>query len=100
MIITEQAKTEFKKILSNTPESYVRITILGGGCSGFSYNFSTDTIQTGDKLINELVIIDEESLPFLANATVNFVNDLSGKFFKIDIPEAKSFCGCGTSFSI
>lgn len=100
MIISKQAETEFKRILTDTPGKYIRITILGGGCSGFSYEFSTDTPQDADTLINQLVLIDPESLPFLENATVNFINDLSGKFFKIDIPEAKNFCGCGTSFSI
>jgi len=100
MIITTEAAAEFKNILDKTPGSFIRITIDGGGCAGFSYSFSTDIMNDGDILVDQLVLIDPPSSTFLENSTVTLVNNLTGKFFKIEIPEAKSVCGCGTSFSI
>lgn len=99
MKITEVAKQEFQKI-KNTNNKYVRIYVEGGGCSGFSYVFDEDDKNTDDKLIDDLVVVDEISWQFLENSSVDFINDLTGRYFKVDIPEAKSFCGCGTSFSI
>lgn len=99
MNIADQAKTEIiKRITPAKP--FLRIFITGGGCSGFSYNFELDNIQINDQIIDNLIVIDSESWVFLQSAQLNYVDDLTGQYFKLDIPEAKSFCGCGTSFSI
>lgn len=99
MVISESAKIELEKIKSIT-NKFIRIYIEGGGCSGFSYVFDEDNQQNDDTLVEDLIIIDSNSWPFLENSRVDFVNDLTGRYFKVEIPEAKSFCGCGTSFSI
>lgn len=81
----------------------LRVAVEGGGCSGFQYDITLDE-PTGDDLVIEgagqKVIINSVSLPFLADATIDFADELIGARFVIDNPNATSSCGCGTSFSI
>ncbi|MFQ5953645.1 MAG: iron-sulfur cluster insertion protein ErpA [Kiloniellales bacterium] len=82
----------------------LRVTVSGGGCSGFQYGFSFDDAITGDDRVfgsNEArVVIDDLSLDLLNGAEIDFVEDLMGAYFKINNPNATSSCGCGSSFSI
>ena len=82
----------------------LRVTVEGGGCSGFSYKFDfADTINTDDIVIERdgaKVVIDEMSLPFLDGSEIDYVNELIGASFKIHNPNATASCGCGTSFSV
>lgn len=82
----------------------LRISVSGGGCSGFQYGFTFDDAINPDDLTFERdgakVVVDEVSLQLLAGSEVDFVEDLMGAYFKIDNPNASSSCGCGTSFSI
>ena len=86
------------------PDSMLRITVSGGGCSGFRYDFSFDSAVNEDDRVFERetakVVIDEVSLDLLGGSVVNFVDDLMGAYFSIENPNASSSCGCGTSFSI
>ncbi len=76
----------------------------GGGCSGgFQYEIALDDPAEGDLVLEgagEKVVVDEVSLPFLANATIDFSEELIGARFVIDNPNASASCGCGTSFSM
>jgi len=76
---------------------------LGGGCSGFQYQFSLETaINTDDILVEKAgtgLLVDSVSLPFLENCEIDFVEDLSGAGFQIRNPNAQSSCGCGNSFA-
>jgi iron-sulfur cluster assembly accessory protein len=82
----------------------LRLAVTGGGCSGFSYNFELDAMRMDDDLIVErdgaVVLIDPVSLDFLKGAEIDFSDDLIGAAFKVNNPNAKSSCGCGTSFSV
>ncbi len=81
----------------------LRVAVDGGGCSGFQYNIDLDDPADGDLVLEgegQKVVVDEVSLPFLANATIDFSEELIGARFVIDNPNATSSCGCGTSFSI
>ena len=82
----------------------LRVAVEGGGCSGFQYEIKLDDTPEGDDLIIEKdgqkVLIDKVSLPFLANAVIDFSNELIGARFVIENPNATSSCGCGTSFSM
>ena len=84
--------------------SFFRLKVNGGGCSGFQYDFSFDKNRNEDDLIfkyyNTEILIDEMSLTFLDGSTLDFIDDLSGSFFQVNNPNASSSCGCGTSFSI
>jgi len=82
----------------------LRVSVSGGGCSGFQYGFDFDTETGEDDRLFELdgatVVVDETSLELLAGGELDFVEDLMGAYFKINNPNAASSCGCGSSFSI
>ena len=86
------------------PAMKLRISVTGGGCSGFQYNFSLDDKMGDDDVVIEqggvAVVLDETSVPFVNGATLNFKTDLMGAYFTMDNPNATSTCGCGTSFSV
>ena len=91
---------------SENHEKFLRVSISGGGCSGFQYIFELDEKHLeGDIKIAEenskiLAITDETSLPFLTNAEIDFVKELGASYFKVNNPNAKANCGCGSSFSV
>lgn len=79
----------------------LRITVEGGGCSGFQYKLAFDNALTAeDTVFDDVVITDAVSLPFLEGSTVEFESGLMGEDFKIINPNASSSCGCGTSFAV
>ena len=82
----------------------LRLTVSGGGCSGFQYGFSFDNAtQTDDHLFERngvKMVIDDTSLDLLAGSEVDFVEDLVGSAFQVKNPNATSSCGCGSSFSV
>src|SRR6056297_1790927 len=81
----------------------LRVAGDGGGCSGFEYNIDLDEPADGDLILEgdgQKVVVDEVSLPFLANAVIDFSEELIGARFVIENPNATSSCGCGTSFSM
>ena len=82
----------------------LRISVSGGGCSGFQYGFDLETNRESDDLVIErdgaTVLIDPVSLPFMAGSVIDFVDDLIGQSFQVRNPNATASCGCGTSFSI
>ncbi len=86
------------------PEAKLRVSVSGGGCSGFQYGFEFDrAINDDDQVIERdgaFVVIDETSLNYLAGSEIDFVDDLVGAAFAITNPNATSSCGCGNSFSL
>ncbi|MBT4588674.1 MAG: iron-sulfur cluster insertion protein ErpA [Rhodospirillaceae bacterium] len=104
--ITESAAHRVSELITSdgTEGSMLRVTVSAGGCSGFSYGFGLDDTQTDEDKIFEdhgiKVVIDEMSLEILGNSEVDFVDDLMGSAFKLNIPNATSSCGCGVSFAV
>ena len=103
--LTDRAARRIAKILEKEPAgSTLRLSVNGGGCSGFSYSFDIDANRTDDDLVIEkdgvAVLIDKVSLDFVKGARIDFVDDLIGQSFKVENPNATASCGCGTSFSI
>jgi len=98
---TQGAIKQIEKIvLDNTPKKYFRISVQGGGCSGFKYNFTfDDKIEKNDYLFNKTVI-DNDSLDIINGSVVDFKKELIGDSFVITNPKASASCGCGLSFSI
>jgi len=82
----------------------LRISVSGGGCSGFQYGFTfDDQVGAEDRLFERggaKVVIDETSLELLAGAQIDYVEELVGASFQIKNPNAKSSCGCGNSFAV
>ena len=98
---TDSAKKEIERIISEKGRDiYFRISVKGGGCSGFKYNFSfDDKIKSDDSVINNAVI-DKTSLEIIKGSVVDFKKELIGNSFVINNPQASSSCGCGLSFSV
>ena len=103
--LTERAARRINEIMGHEPSgSMLRISVNGGGCSGFQYAFDVERTRQADDIVVErdgaTVLIDQVSLPFLEGSTIDFVDDLIGQSFKIENPRATASCGCGTSFSV
>ena len=98
---TKDALKQIEKIvLKNGPDKYFRISVKGGGCSGFKYSFSFDNkIKTEDEVFNK-TLIDKNSLKIIEGSVVDFKKELIGNSFVIKNPKASSSCGCGLSFSV
>jgi len=86
------------------PDLMFRVTISGGGCSGFQTLFDWDETKAEDDITFEkdgvTIITDDASLDLIDQAELDFIDDLMGSRFQLNIPNAESTCGCGTSFSI
>ncbi len=86
------------------PELMLRVTVSGGGCSGFQYGFDFDSERRLDDIAIErdgvTVLIDTVSAGYMAGSEIDYVEDLIGASFRINNPNAVSACGCGTSFSL
>ncbi|HRE61782.1 MAG TPA: iron-sulfur cluster insertion protein ErpA [Micropepsaceae bacterium] len=103
--VTARAAAKINAILAKeAPGAMLRVAVSGGGCSGFQYGFSFDDAKTDDDLLIERdgarVLIDSVSLELLKDSELDWVDELIGASFQIRNPNAKSSCGCGTSFSV
>ena len=103
--VTERAARKIGEILRREPAgTMLRISVEGGGCSGFQYKFGTDNAKADDDIVIEragaTVLIDRVSLDYMAGAEIDFVDDLIGSAFKVNNPNATASCGCGTSFAL
>ncbi len=103
--VTERAAHRIGEILRREPAgTMLRVSVEGGGCSGFQYRFDMDRAQAADDLVIQrdgaTVLIDQTSVGYLAGSEIDFVDDLIGASFRINNPQATASCGCGTSFSI
>ena len=112
ILITERAKSEINRIAeeqkndnNNDKKQYLRVRVVGGGCSGFQYKLTMDE-EVNEKLdelyeINEVsVIIDKRSMMYINGATIDYLDDMNERGFKVVNPIAKSTCGCGSSFNL
>ena len=98
---TKNALEQIEKIvLENSEHKYFRISVQGGGCSGFKYNFTFENIVESNDIIFNKTIIDKESLEIINGSIVDFKKELIGDSFVIKNPQAESSCGCGLSFSV
>ena len=105
MTITDNAVKHLRTLLADQPDqptgAGLRIFIDKGGCSGLQYGMSFDAPKDGDEIVERdgvRVLVDTESLGFLRGATVDYCDDLTGTGFRIQNPNARRTCGCGTSF--
>jgi iron-sulfur cluster assembly accessory protein len=103
--LSERAARRIGTILKAEPAgSMLRVSVEGGGCSGFQYKFDIEQARADDDLVlardGAVVLIDPVSQQYMAGSEIDFVDDLIGQSFKIINPQATASCGCGTSFSI
>jgi len=105
VIVTERAAQRIGEILRREPAgTMLRVSVEGGGCSGFQYKFDTEHSKADDDIVIEksgaTVLIDPTSLNYMAGSEIDFVDDLIGQSFKVNNPKATASCGCGTSFAL
>ncbi len=105
VIVTERAARKIGEILGREAAgTMLRVSVEGGGCSGFQYKFDTEKSRADDDIVIEkgsaTVLIDPVSLNYMAGSEIDFVDDLIGSSFKINNPKATASCGCGTSFAL
>jgi len=103
--VSERAARRIGEILRQEPAgTMLRVSVAGGGCSGFQYKFDTERAKAADDIVIEragaTVLIDPVSLNYMAGAEIDFVDDLIGSSFKVNNPQATASCGCGTSFAL
>lgn len=104
-MVTEVAAKEIQSLMGqyNNPQLALRVRVVAGGCSGFSYDLAfDDQIQPTDQIFDTngvKVIIDERSLQHLDGTQLDFVDTMLGRGFTFQNPNAKSSCGCGSSFT-
>jgi iron-sulfur cluster assembly accessory protein len=105
VIVTQRAAARIGEILRQEPPgTMLRVSVEGGGCSGFQYKFDTERDRAADDIAIEregaTVLIDPVSLTYMAGSEIDFVDDLIGSSFKVNNPKATASCGCGTSFAL
>ena len=100
--VTDSAKKQLDEILmDDVSMKYVRAFITGGGCSGFNYGFTLEVDKEEDDFVIDNLVVDALSMTYFDNATIDFTSDkLKGSQFVISNPNAKTTCGCGSSFSV
>ena len=97
---TKEAQEQINKITLGVEKKFFRISVLGGGCSGFKYNFGLDKKTNDDDIVFENAIIDKTSLDIISGSVIDFKKEMIGESFVITNPKATASCGCGLSFSI
>lgn len=106
IVFTDSAAAKVAELLAEeeNPDLKLRVYITGGGCSGFQYGFTFDADQAEDDTVVEKngvrVLIDSMSIQYLKGAEIDYKDDLSGARFVIRNPNARTTCGCGSSFSV
>jgi len=103
--VSDRAAKRIGDILKGEPAgTMLRVSVEGGGCSGFQYKFDMERAKAADDLVisrdNAVVLIDPVSVNYMAGSEIDYVDDLIGAAFKVKNPQAKASCGCGTSFAL
>tara|TARA_B100001564_G_scaffold162602_1_gene136692 strand:- start:242 stop:559 length:318 start_codon:yes stop_codon:yes gene_type:complete len=98
---TDRAKEQIEKVTSEDQlKKFFRISVKGGGCSGFKYDFSFDDKVNNEDVLFGKAIIDNTSLDIISGSIIDFKKEMIGESFVINNPKASSSCGCGLSFSV
>lgn len=103
--VSERAARRIGQILRGETEgAMLRVSVEGGGCSGFQYKFDIERERAEDDIViargDAVVLVDPVSSQFMSGSEIDFVDDLIGASFRINNPNATASCGCGTSFSV
>jgi iron-sulfur cluster assembly accessory protein len=103
--VSERAARRIGDILKGEPSgTMLRVSVEGGGCSGFQYKFDMARTKAADDLViscdGAVILIDPVSVNYMAGSEIDFVDDLIGASFKVNNPQATASCGCGTSFAL
>ena len=98
---TNRVKEQIEKIIKEDKlKKFFRISVKGGGCSGFKYDFSFDNKTNNEDIVFDRTVIDKTSLDIITGSVIDFKKEMIGESFVINNPKASSSCGCGLSFSV
>jgi iron-sulfur cluster insertion protein len=104
LTISASAARRLNTVLAEGPGAALRISVKGGGCSGFQYEFGVDESRAEDDYVvtrdGATVVVDPISLEMMKGSELDFVDDLMGRAFKVKNPNAVASCGCGVSFTV
>lgn len=104
--VSTKANNEIERLMliDDTADSYIRVAVRGGGCSGLMYDLTFDAIKTDNDTVcedkNIKILVDKKSLLYLVGTELDFTSGLNGKGFNFINPNANRSCGCGESFSV
>jgi len=98
--VTDSAKEYLTGMLEKNGKKYAYLSVLGGGCSGFQYDWGmTDDAEAGP-LIEDILVVDKTAELFVIGCTIDWVNEFGGAYLKVVNPNATAQCGCGESFAV
>ena len=98
--ITKSAKEYLSMMIEHNRKPYVRLSVAGGGCSGFQYEWEYIDSSIGGILIDDILVLDSMAEMFVIGCTIDFITELGGSYLKVINPNATASCGCGESFAI
>ena len=99
--ITDNALNHLNSLSEKHDKKYVRLSVKGGGCAGFGYEWTFGDEKTNDDiLVNEILLIDRINELYIRGLTLDYKEEIFGSQFSFDNPQASTSCGCGTSFSV
>ena len=101
LTLSDNAYSHIGNLLKEHKKKYVRLQVKGGGCAGFEYEWSfEDKVEKDDHIIDDRLIVHKMNELYLTGIEIDYDSEIFGSTFKFNNPQAKSQCGCGTSFSI
>jgi iron-sulfur cluster assembly accessory protein len=106
ILLTDTASTKVREIMSqqNPAPTALRVAVVGGGCSGFSYHMAFDNAENPSDNVYDFeglkVLVDQMSEMYLDGVQIDYIESIEGAGFKFNNPNVKSTCGCGSSFSV
>jgi len=98
--LTDSAREYMKKLVVDNSNKYVMLSVKGGGCSGFQYEWNLSEMKGLGATIDDILCIDDMAEMFVAGCTIDYVTELGGSYLKVINPNATASCGCGESFAI
>ena len=98
--ITDSAKEYLTNQAESEKKRFARLSVLGGGCSGFQYKWELTDDQEDGHLIDDILVVDKIAEMFILGCTVDYVKEFGGSYLKVVNPNATAQCGCGESFAV
>lgn len=98
--LTDSAKDYLKQATKDTNKKYAYLSVNGGGCSGFQYDWKTVDDTTDGTLIEDILVVDNIAEMYIIGCTIDYVKEFGGSYLKVVNPNATASCGCGESFAV